>query len=248
MDKSELIEIYSASKAIEAYTVANALEAAGIRAHVEGELSGGLPIGQTITPSVCVWKEDEGRARELLEQWQTEAKNTPEAEEPESEPEKSPPEESAESAEESLVPSSSGRNIGLLSPLLGIVGIACISVCIFYSIENHFLLKHYSKTVQGDLIDSALYSRWLGSGGLFDIATNNRMAYFWKTWYIYKVNDILYTVEVDRENRPTPNILIRYNPGKPADCRVGAILHPGWCLAFGGILGALVLFLAYQFR
>lgn len=80
MDKSEVIEIYSAANAIEAYAVANALEAEGIRARVIGELSGGLPnLFPSRCPSVCIYKEDEQRAREIIVQWQKEAKTPPES-------------------------------------------------------------------------------------------------------------------------------------------------------------------------
>ncbi len=257
MDDSDIVEIYSAANAVEAYAVANALESAGIKAHVVGDYlatgAGGFPLGMPIGPRVWVFKKDEIRARVILKKIETEAKKPPEAEESWLETDKSSPEELAEADEESLPPSTSGRNVGFISPLLGIVGIACISVGVFFSIENHRLRNHYSKTVQADLIDSALYYRWLYGKIGTDYPWSSGGGYtskepIWKTCYVYKVNDVLHTVEVDKKSNPFPNITIRYNPEKPADNYAGAILHPGWCLAFGCIFGALALFLAYQFR
>jgi hypothetical protein len=75
MDETKLVKIYSAATSIEAHTVANALETAGIEARVFDELSGGFPgTFPTQAPSVCVWKKDETKAGELLDQWQKNAK------------------------------------------------------------------------------------------------------------------------------------------------------------------------------
>ncbi|HEY4759493.1 MAG TPA: DUF2007 domain-containing protein [Thermoguttaceae bacterium] len=74
MDEPELVDIYSSANAIEAYAVANALEAAGIKARVVGEFSGGYPLlaFPREAPRVCVRKADEIRARDLLKQWKAE--------------------------------------------------------------------------------------------------------------------------------------------------------------------------------
>ena len=73
MDDSNIVEIYSAANSIDAYAMANALKASGIKARVLGEFleigAGGLPLGQSTAPRVCVPKEDEARAREMLRQW-----------------------------------------------------------------------------------------------------------------------------------------------------------------------------------
>jgi len=204
-----------------------------------------------------VLKEDEGRAREILEQLETAAENAPEleeSEEPEPEIDKYPPAELSETTEEPLFASTPSRFSILLNALLGTAGLACIILGIFYAIDNHLLLNHYSKTVQAELIDRALYSRWLFEEPMTNYPWSSATSgdawkeYFWKTFYAYEVNGVLYTIEIDRESHAAPNISIRYNPEKPIDFHVGAILHPAWCLFIGGIFGCLVLFFAYQFR
>jgi hypothetical protein len=248
-----IVEIYSAANAVEAYAIANALEAAGIKAHVEGELSGGFPIGQALNPRVSVRKEDEARAREVLDQLNAEIDITPDAEELEAEIDRSDHEEVAETADESLTPTAPGRNIVLLSPLLGLAGMACIAIGIFYSIENHRLLNYYSETVEGKFIDSNRYYRWFSRRPIDDPVTGSRgggvwKEYYWRTYYAYEVNGVVYTIKLDQKNMPARKIMIRYNPEKPSDYYVKEILPPGWCLVIGGVFAALLLFLAYQFR
>jgi hypothetical protein len=82
MEDPDIVEIYRAANPFEAHAVANALLAEGINARVVGDFlsgaAGGLPITQITAPCVWVRKEDEAKARHILDQFESEDEDQPE--------------------------------------------------------------------------------------------------------------------------------------------------------------------------
>ena len=240
---SNIVEIYSAANPIEAYSMVNTLEAAGIKARVVGDIlgaaAGGLAIGTPIAPRIWVRKEDEARARELLEEFEARAENAhtvPES--PEMETEEPSSDEDAESREESEAVPIAGQSQGFIGPLLVMFGIACICVGIFCAFRNYKLLRQYSETAQAQYIKYNFAREKSRQSG----------APVWYFTYAYKVDGIQHTVVTERAKLPGQNITIRYNPKDPADGYADPILHPALCFVLGGVFGGFALFLACQFR
>jgi hypothetical protein len=237
MDESNIVRIYSAANTVEAYAVANALQAEGIEARVEGEQlggwTGGLSVGTPIEPIVWVSKEDELRALQLIEEYKRNRDNEQAATELEAaEIEQQASEESAATAKEPSPDSTTGPNRGFLSPLLVLIGIACLGAGVYYAMENYKTIARYSRFAKAELVNSAF--------------SNDTQK--WSFWYDYQVDNVWHTAVVQRTQNPEKTIVVRYDPKNPGENYAEPILHPIWCLAIGGLFGGLALFLAYQFR
>jgi hypothetical protein len=73
MPNDEVVEVYIATDAPQAYFLRNMLVDAGINAQVIGgtvSSSLGLPAGVESAPSVLVHRNDEAKARAILDEWE----------------------------------------------------------------------------------------------------------------------------------------------------------------------------------
>jgi hypothetical protein len=235
MDDENIVEIYSAANSVEAYAVVNALETAGIKAHVVGDFLenafAGLQLGPTKAQSVWVLKQDEARARELLEKFKTEAASPPDdSKSSESEIDQSISEETTETAEQP--PAGAQWRQGFISPLLVLFGVASISLGLYYAYENGRLLTVYSESAQAHFVE-------------YKYDSLRKIGY---SWFAYKVQNNLHHVAIPGKNSPGAEITIRYNPQHPAESYTAPILQPVWCAVIGIVIGGFALFLAFQFR
>jgi len=263
-----VVEVFSAANVVEAHSVRARLEEAGIATQIVGEslgnAAGWLPFGD-IAPRIWVRQADEALAREVIAEYLGEARE--EAAEPDDDDLPDGAEEPVEGREpveaETPVEPEEPIKVGEQGPggaerpavrvnWVAMVGVACIAAGILHSAYRWIALGKYSARTEGVLVRvewaGMKVEPELGGGDLPIWPKKTEIRAMFDLRYSYVVGGRQYRTNVKNRDEVAEQATIHYDPAHPADCLVGPIMPPWVSLAFGGLLGAGLLFVAYRFR
>jgi len=251
MPDDRIVEVFSAANVVEAHSVRARLEEAGIEAQIVGEFlgnaAGWLPASDT-APRIWVRHADEARAREVIAEYLSEARQ--EAAEPE---EAELPAEAEEPVKDGKQGSGGAERPAVRANWVAVVGVACIVAGVLHSAYRWITVGKYTGETEGVLVRS----EWDGlkvepRPGARDLPISflrkDRIRTLFDLRYAYVVGGTEYRAEVKNRDRVVDRVTIHYDPAHPADCLVGPLVPPWLSLVFGGLLGAGLLFVAYRFR
>lgn len=240
----KVVELCSASDIVEAYSFCNLLEQEGIPARIVGDVlgnvAGGVPLGEPVTPRIWVRERDRRRALELLDQ-------TPETELGVDEDQEDAEAETVDELDDLETPSS--RRFDFLSQGFYIVALVCVIAGASWAWRNQTMLSMYSATTEGQ------YAGYRRSGeevvyipNALD-SSSNRVSFraVVDVLYEYVVDGKIYNATVRDVSTHSPSVVIHYDPNRPGDHVVGPLTPPWLILVVSLGSAAIFAFVGYQF-
>ena len=256
MPDDRIVEVFSAANVVEAHSLLARLEEAGIAAQVVGEslgnAAGWLPASDT-APRIWVRQADEARAREVIAEHLSEAREqAAEPEDTELSEEAEEPVEAEEPLKDGGQESGGAERPAVRANWVAVVGVACIVAGVLHSAYRWIAIGRYSAETEGVLVRSELAGMKVesqpGARDLPIFPQKDEVRALYDLRYAYVVGDREYRAEVKKRDRVEDRVTIHYDPAHPADCLVGPLVPPWLSLVFGGLLGGGLLFVAYRFR
>lgn len=244
--RERVVELCSAGNALEAYALYDILQEAGIQARIVGELlgsaAGSLPLGETVAPRIWVREADAERAREVIAEQVSQARQ-----------ESATPDEWDERAE---AEAASENESGLLTPrvwirVLGqagvLIGVAIILVGGVWAGQRWIKLRQCSAKAEGVLVRyRPHFSSYHPPPPEIPLPRQGTVFSIWyEAEYAYLVNGKTYSSVVTRSEQPVPRVPIHYDPHHPATNILSPLTPPRSILAYAMGIGCLLLCIGY---